>query len=218
MDRRKKRQTDEGTNEQINELKLKHEAHACLFILLACLFVCLQLDIPGDASDASATLSASTVYGALRGLETLSQLVSFDFDTRAYEISGAPWAIKDAPRFQHRGLMVDTARHFLPLATLRRAVDSMAYAKLNVLHWHMVDTQSFPFEVAAAPELWTEGAFSAGERYLQEDVSALVEYARARGIRVVVEFDVPGHAASWCKGRPDVCPASPTCLEPLNVG
>ena len=168
------------------------------------------LSVPSDGGAAAATLSAATIYGALRGLETFSQLVVFDFETRTYEVAGAPLIIEDAPRFAHRGLMVDSARHFLPLATLERAVDAMAYAKLNVLHWHMVDTQSFPFEVAAVPALWA-GAFSARERYLQEEVSGLVEYARQRGVRVVVEFDVPGHAASWCAGRPDVCPSS-TCL------
>jgi hexosaminidase len=81
------------------------------------------------------------VYGALRGLETFSQLVEFDFETMAYGVAYGPWAIIDEPRFPHRGLMIDTARHFLPLSTVRGVVDSLPYAKLNVLHWHMVDTQ-----------------------------------------------------------------------------
>ena len=79
----------------------------------------------------------------------------------------------------------------------------------------MVDTQSFPFESTTHPKLW-DGAYSDVEKYTQADIAAVVEYARLRGVRVIVEFDVPGHAASWCTGYPEVCP-SPTCLQPLNV-
>ena len=93
-------------------------------------------------------------------------------------------------------------------------IDSLTYAKFNTLHWHVVDSQSFPFESRSYPQLWT-GSFSEQERYSQEDMADVVEYARQRGVRVVVEFDIPGHAESWCTGYPDVCP-SPTCLSPLD--
>jgi len=135
-----------------------------------------------------ATLSASTVYGALRGLETFSQLVAIDFDCGAYYFPCV--SVADAPRFPHRGLMVDTARHYLPLASLRAILDSLPYAKLNVLHWHMADSQSFPFQSFSSPRLW-QGAFSASERYTQSDVAGVVEHARLRGVRVMVEFDSP---------------------------
>ncbi len=69
-------------------------------------------------------------------------------------------------------------------------------------------------ESRAYPKLW-EGAFSVEERYAQEDVASIVEHARLRGIRIVPEFDVPGHAASWCRGYPAICP-SPQCLQPLD--
>jgi hexosaminidase len=158
---------------------------------------------------------AETVYGALRALETFSQLVRYDFDIGAYVVEGAPYSIDDAPRFPHRGLMIDSGRHFLPLASIRAIIDSLPYAKINVLHWHMVDTQSFALESKSSPELW-KGAFSASERYMQADVASIVEYARLRGVRVMVEFDMPGHAGSWCAGYPDICP-SESCLQPLNV-
>ena len=135
-------------------------------------------------------------YGALRALETFSQLVTFDFDRGAYVVPGVPWRIHDAPRFAHRGLMIDTARHYQPLASIRKVVDSLPYAKLNVLHWHMVDTQSFPFEVKSHPKLWT-AAYAPSQRYTQADVASIVEYARLRGVRAIVEFDMPGHAQSW---------------------
>lgn len=162
-----------------------------------------------------AKASAVTVYGALRALETFSQLVTFSFEEGTYSISEAPWQITDVPRFQHRGLMIDTARHFEPLAAIRGMIDSLPYAKMNVLHWHMVDSQSFPFESKSSPKLW-DGAYSEFERYTQEDVASIVEYARMRGVRVIVEFDMPGHAASWCKGYPEICPSA-SCNEPLNV-
>jgi hexosaminidase len=164
---------------------------------------------------AEAKLSAKTIYGIMRGLETFSQLVVFDFGTKSYRIHGGPWEITDSPRFPHRGLMIDSARHFETLASIRHVIDALPYAKLNVLHWHMVDTQSFPFESKKFPKLW-DGAYSEFEKFTQEDIAVIVEYARMRGVRVIVEFDVPGHAASWCKGYPEICP-SKTCLQPLNV-
>lgn len=170
------------------------------------------LTIPPGGGSASA--SSRTVYGALRALETFSQLVAFDFENATYTIQ-APLQIKDAPRFPHRGLMVDTGRHFLPLTSLRAIIDSLPYAKLNVLHWHMVDMQSFPFQSISSPKLW-DGAYSFSERYTQGDVASVVEYARLRGVRVVVEFDTPGHAQSWCVGYPELCPSS-NCSMPLNV-
>ena len=89
--------------------------------------------------------------------------------------------------------MIDTARHFLPVAALKQMVDSLPFAKLNVLHWHMSDTQSFPFESKTHPKLW-DGAYSSQEKYTQLDARKVVEYARLRGVRVMVEFDQPGHA------------------------
>ena len=99
-------------------------------------------------------LHAATVYGALHGLETFSQLVRWVPGTGRYVIKSAPWKIDDAPRFPYRGLMIDSARHFLPLPTIRAVLDSMPYAKLNTLHWHMSDHESFPMESKTYPKLW----------------------------------------------------------------
>lgn len=162
----------------------------------------------------SINLSAKTVYGALRGLESLSQLVMFDFDTETYIASATPIHIEDAPRYPHRGMLLDTSRHYHPIPSIKRTIDSLAYAKYNVFHWHVVDTQSFPFESKTLPNLW-KGAYTKPERYSQEDVKEVVEYARKRGVKVMIEFDMPGHAASWCAGYPEICPST-TCLQPLN--
>merc|ERR1719387_1458996 len=105
-------------------------------------------------------------------------------------------------------------------------IDAMAMAKLNTLHWHLTDDESFAPAAPSHPELPHLGAFSPGERYTPSDLRRVVEHARARGVRVVPEFDMPGHSASWSKAHPEVfatgrgCrPASgsgPAALDPAN--
>jgi hexosaminidase len=134
------------------------------------------LTIPADGS--AATITASTYYGALWALETFSQLVRFNFDTGVYEIAHAPWYIKDAPRFPHRGVLIDTSRHFEPVETIEAVIDSLTYSKLNVLHWHLVDEQSFPFDSPSYPLLGRNGAYSPDERYVMLRVDPLVMMMR----------------------------------------
>ena len=171
-----------------------------------------------SSSPSTLTATAKTVYGALRALETFAQSVGFDAGCQKYSLP-SELVVTDAPRFAHRGLMIDTARHYQTLASIRHVIDSLPVAKLNVLHWHMVDTQSFPFRSTSTPAL-SHGSYAQAGQYPQQyshgDVAAIVEYARLRGVRVIVEFDMPGHAQSWCYGVPDICP-SPTCTTPLNV-
>ncbi|XP_073293188.1 beta-hexosaminidase 1 [Primulina huaijiensis] len=161
------------------------------------------------------TIEANTVYGAIRGLETLSQLCDFDYETKDIELYQAPWYIQDKPRFTYRGLLLDTSRHYLPIEIIKQAIDSMSYAKLNVLHWHIIDEESFPLEVPTYPNLW-KGAYTKWERYTVDDAYEIVNFAKLRGINVMAEVDVPGHAESWGIGYPDLWP-SPSCREPLDV-
>jgi hexosaminidase len=153
-----------------------------------------ELTIPDDSK--SIVISSQTIYGALLALETLSQLIIFNFEEEMYKIPNVPISIQDAPRYPHRGMLLDTSRHFQPIPELRRTIDALSYAKYNVLHWHVVDTQSFPFQSLSSPRLW-EGAYSEQERYSHSDILGLIEYGRARGIRIMIEFDMPGHGASW---------------------
>lgn len=157
------------------------------------------------------TVSAQTVWGALRGLETLSQLVEYNFTTDSYAIHEIPFRIQDSPSFPHRGLLVDSARHFLPPIRLKRTIEAMSFAKLNVLHWHLTEDESFSMPSSSHPELAEKGAWSAGERYTIRDVQDVVEFAQLRGVRVVPEFDMPGHVSSWSKSHPELFEQA--CLE-----
>lgn len=112
-------------------------------------------------------------------------------------------AIYDTPRFRHRGLLIDSARHYLPLRIIKAHLDGMVMAKLNVLHWHLSDDQSFPFVSDRLPELSTLGAFSSAV-YTKYDIQEIVSYARARGIRIVPEFDTPGHVAAFGLSHPEL--------------
>ena len=143
-------------------------------------------------------LTAPTVVGALRGLETVLQLVASNRD--GYYVPAAK--VKDQPRFRWRGLLIDIGRHYEPPEVLKRNLDAMAAVKLNVFHWHLTEDQGFRIESKRFPKLHQMG--SDGLFYTQEQAKEIIEYARQRGIRVVPEFDIPGHSTSWLVGHPEL--------------
>jgi hexosaminidase len=148
-----------------------------------------------------ASLTAATVVGAIRGMETFSQLVTGDADGYYFPLV----SIQDKPRFPWRGLMIDVGRHFEPVDVIERNIDGMAAVKMNVFHWHLSEDQGFRAESKKYPKL--QGMGSGGLYYTQEQVREVVEYAADRGVRVVPEFDMPGHTSSWMVGYPELASA-----------
>ena len=146
-------------------------------------------------------IAAQTIFGLDRGIATLLQLIQTD--KQGYFVPAV--SIQDAPRFLWRGLMLDSGRHFLPMDTIERTLDAMAAVKLNVLHLHLTENQGFRIESKLFPRLTSMG--SDGEFYTQEQVRGIVAYAAALGIRVVPEFDMPGHSTSWFVGYPKLASA-----------
>jgi hexosaminidase len=159
-------------------------------------------------ADSGAKLTAPSTLGVLRGLATFLQLVQIGTSGFA----AAAVTIKDQPRFQWRGTLIDVSRHFIPVDVLKRNLDGMAAVKMNVLHWHLSDDQGFRVESKVFPKL--TGMGSDGMFYTQDQIRDLIAYAHDRGIRVMPEFDIPGHSQSWFIGYPELSSgAGPYTLE-----
>ncbi|RMG25933.1 MAG: hypothetical protein D6730_10000 [Bacteroidetes bacterium] len=142
------------------------------------------------------TLRAAETWGVLRGMESLAQLL---------QQQEGQWSlpfcrIKDKPRFAWRGLMLDVVRHWMPKEVVLRTLDGMAAVKMNVLHLHLTDDQGFRLECRTFPKLHQVGA--SGQYYSQADMREIIEYAADRGIRILPEFDMPGHTGSWLAAYP----------------
>ena len=150
------------------------------------------------STPSSIHIQAPTTLGAMHALETLVQLVQPAGS--GYVVPAV--TVEDRPRFGWRGLMIDCGRHFEPLDVLKRNIDAMAAVKLNVFHWHLTDDQGFRIESKVFPKLTALG--SDGLFYTQEDARDLVRYAMDRGIRVVPEFEMPGHSAAWLVAYPEL--------------
>jgi hexosaminidase len=146
----------------------------------------------------SAQLNAATPLGVLHGLQTFLQLVQITPTGFAAPVV----TIKDQPRFPWRGLLIDVSRHFIPVDVLKRNIDGLAAVKMNVLHWHLSDDQGFRAESKKFPKL--TGMGSDGLFYTQEEIRDVIAYAHDRGIRVIPEFDMPGHSRSWFLGYPEL--------------
>jgi len=151
-----------------------------------------------DVSSSGAKLHAANPLGAIRGLQTFLQLIAITPDG----FSSPAVHIEDRPRFPWRGLMIDSGRHFIPLDVIKRNLDGMQAVKMNVFHWHLSENQGFRAESRKFPKLHEQG--SDGLFYTQEEIREAIEYARDRGIRVVPEFDMPGHSTAWFAGYPEL--------------
>lgn len=156
-----------------------------------------------EISNNQAKINAATTIGAMRALETLLQLL--EGDAGGFYFPAV--SIDDKPRFLWRGLMIDSARHFQTMDVMRRTLDGMAAVKMNVLHWHLTEDQGFRVETKKFPELHLQG--SDGNFYTQNEIREIINYAANRGIRVMPEFDMPGHATAWLVSHPEIGSGKP---------
>ena len=167
-------------------------------------------------------LTAPTAYGVLHGLQTFWQLLQFGWshhDTPVFVLAHTPLHIVDAPAYPYRGILVDTARHYLPMSLIQQQLEAMEWNKLNVLHWHLTDGQAWPYASAAYPELAAEGAFCRQCVYTAADIGWVQQQAAMRGIRVVLELDLPGHSRVIGQSHPEWMTACHGSVpsEPLNA-
>lgn len=147
-----------------------------------------------EVSSNKIEIKAANQIGVFHALETLSQLE---------EAGKIPEAIiHDRPRFPWRGIMLDVSRHWIPKEVVIRNLDAMAAVKMNVMHLHLSDYQGFRVESKAFPKLHEFGSY--GNYYSQEDLAEMISYATDRGIRIIPEFDLPGHSTSWFVGYPEL--------------
>ena len=188
------------------------------------------LNITSTSHQVMVEITAETVFGARHALETLSQLMVKRVDNmkRSGLVIISSAEISDKPVYQHRGLLLDTARHFIPTPIILRILDGMASTKLNVFHWHITDSQSFPMESKRLPQMNFFGAYSEDKVYHQTDIESIIKYAKYRGIRVIMELDAPAHAGHGFQWGPNhglgnlaVCIDNPpwrkSCIQP-NCG
>lgn len=158
-------------------------------------------------SSTSVVIHSQTVWGALHAFTTLQQIIISD--GHGGLLVEQPVSISDQPNYPHRGILIDSGRNFISVKKIYEQIDGLALSKLNVLHWHIVDSQSWPLQIQAYPQM-TQDAYSSKETYSHDDVRSIITYAKARGVRVVPEIDMPGHASS---GWTAVDPGIVTCAN-----
>lgn len=190
----RKRQYDTGTNSTASLSTVNCQVKDTSAALQHGVDESYTLEISKNSS--SIEITAETVYGALHAFTTLQQIVISDGSGKL--IVEAPVSIKDAPLYPVRGIMIDSGRNYLSKKKIFEQLDGMALSKLNVLHWHMVDAQSWPVELETYPDM-TEDAYSLNEIYSKDILQEIISYAAARGVRIIPEIDMPGHASSGWK-------------------
>ncbi|KAI2628980.1 glycoside hydrolase superfamily [Xylaria nigripes] len=170
--------------------------------------------------DGKAAIEAVSSTGVLRALESFSQLFFEHSHGSMYYTKSAPISITDEPAYEHRGVMLDVARSYLPIEAILRTIDALAYNKMNRIHIHATDSQSWPLEVPSIPELHEKGAYARGKSYSPCDLEKIQQYAVNRGIQPIIEIDTPGHIGIVALSHPDLiagwesAPWSAYCAEP----
>ncbi|KAI1828080.1 glycoside hydrolase superfamily [Xylaria intraflava] len=167
-----------------------------------------------------ATITAVSSTGVLRALESFSQLFYQHSEGQFFYTKLAPVSITDKPEYEHRGVMLDISRSYLPVEPILRTIDGLAYNKMNRIHIHATDSQSWPLEIPAMPELHQKGAYARGKTLSPSELAQIQQYAINRGIEPIIEIDTPGHIGSVALSHPDLitgwnsAPWSTYCAEP----
>ena len=157
--------------------------------------------------DGQVNITAIHSVGIIRALETFSQIFYTTADGTGVYTNQAPVMISDYPMFPHRGLNMDVARNFFPVEDIKRTIDALSFNKLNLLHLHATDAQSWPLEIPALPELAGMGAYARGMSYSPDDLAQIQTYGAYRGVQVIIETDMPGHTASIAYSHPELITA-----------
>ncbi|EMR63020.1 putative glycoside hydrolase family 20 protein [Eutypa lata UCREL1] len=172
------------------------------------------------STQGAAKIQAGSSVGVLRALETFSQLFFQHSDGSGTYTTQAPVEIIDKPQYEHRGILLDVSRSYFSVESIYRTIDAMSWNKLNRLHIHATDSQSWPLEIPALPELSDKGAYAKGKTYTPEDVESIQKYALQRGVEVIFEVDTPGHFGVAALAYPDLvaawqaAPWQNYCAEP----
>jgi hexosaminidase len=170
----------------------------------------------------SISIATNNTIGTLRALQTLQQLF---FTHSAFSRAYTPFAnvnIIDRPAWRHRGISLDLARNPFTVDDVLRTIDTMATVKLNRLHIHATDSQSWPLEIPSLPDLARKGAYRPDLVFTAEGLRQIQTHGASKGISVFVELDMPGHTASVAHAYPDLIAAfneldwSTFAAEPLS--
>jgi hexosaminidase len=156
--------------------------------------------------DGEATIRANSSVGIVRGLTTFTQLF-FKHSNKGVYTTLAPVEIYDAPKFRHRGLNLDVSRNYFSVKDIKRTIDACAYNKMNRFHLHVTDSQSWPLEIPALPELAAKGAYRLDFIYSVDDFRSIQRHAALQGVEMITEIDMPGHTSSIALSYPDLIAA-----------
>ncbi len=178
-----------------------------------------------SVANGEAVITANTSFGAIWALETLSQTITRKFSANAKGALNASWYeicdidIVDAPRFPYRALLIDTSRHYITVPAIKEVISMMSYLKLNGLHLHATDTQSWPLYIPSRPEISNASAYSPLHMFYPADLAELIAYGRAHGVVVYPEVDFPAHGAEILKASyPGITCDSCGLFDPLYPG
>lgn len=154
-----------------------------------------------------ATIAANSSVGVARGLTTFTQLFFQHSDGERVYTPLAPVTIQDDPKFEHRGINLDVSRNFIPVSDIKSQIDAAAYTKMNRLHLHATDSQSWPLEIRSLPELARKGAYRPDLVYTAADFADLQRHAALQGVQLITEIDMPGHTSSIWYSAPELIAA-----------